>query len=96
MSLKLWLAAAALSLAGLTGCTENAPSPSSAAAAAPLAKKAHAECLVCKHENDLACVDLDVDATTPTVVKDGKTYYFCSDECKREFEKNPDKFTKGK
>ena len=52
----------------------------------------HAECLVCKHNADLACVDVAVDNQTPHCVSDGKTYYFCSEECKRAFEKNPAKY----
>jgi YHS domain-containing protein len=52
----------------------------------------HAECLVCKCNADLACVDIEVDATTPRTVIDGKTYYFCSNACKAKFEKDPRKF----
>ena len=52
----------------------------------------HAECLVCKHNADLACVDVAVDTQTPRAVYNGKTYYFCSDECKCKFEKSPQKY----
>jgi YHS domain-containing protein len=52
----------------------------------------HAECLVCKRNADLACVDVAVDAQTPHVDHDGQTYYFCSEECKKAFEKNPAKY----
>src|ERR1044071_5299264 len=41
-----------------------------------------AECLVCKHNADLACVDVEVKADTPRYVYEGKTYYFCSDGCR--------------
>ena len=51
-----------------------------------------AQCLVCKHNADLACIDVEVDAKTPRLVYEGKTYYFCSDECQREFEKHPEKY----
>lgn len=54
--------------------------------------KQHAECLVCKHNADLACVDVVVDSKTPRVDYDGQTYYFCSDECKRDFAKAPAKY----
>ncbi len=41
---------------------------------------------------------MDVDPAKPGAKKaayEGKTYYFCSDTCKREFEKNPAKFAPG-
>ena len=56
----------------------------------------HAECRVCKMNVDLACVDVDVDKSTPRVVYNAKTYYFCSEECKAKFEKNPAKYAQGK
>jgi YHS domain-containing protein len=52
----------------------------------------HGECLVCKHNADLACVDVEVDKDTPRLDYAGKTYYFCSDKCKHDFEKNPAKY----
>ena len=51
-----------------------------------------AECLVCKKNADLACVEVEVNAKTPRADFAGKTYYFCSDECKAEFQKNPTKY----
>jgi YHS domain-containing protein len=52
----------------------------------------HAECLVCKYNADLACVDVAVDSNTPRCTCEGKTYYFCSDDCRHAFEKNPAKY----
>ena len=52
----------------------------------------HAECLVCKMNADLACVDVELDKQTPSAVHQGKTYYFCSDECHERFVKNPQKY----
>src|SRR4051794_26347095 len=49
-------------------------------------------CWVCVHENDLACVKIDVDSKTPSAEYSGKTYHFCSEECKKEFVANPAKF----
>ncbi|HEV8604593.1 MAG TPA: YHS domain-containing protein [Tepidisphaeraceae bacterium] len=49
-------------------------------------------CWVCVHENDLACVKVDIDDKTPTAQYNGKTYHFCSEECKKEFVANPAKF----
>jgi len=51
-------------------------------------------CWVCVHENDLACVKVDVDDKTPSAVYQGKTYHFCSEECKKEFVANPEKYAK--
>jgi YHS domain-containing protein len=96
---------AAASVAGCaspngSGSPTTAPSSSSASASAgPVAASArqsgrHAECLVCKENADLACVDLTVDKDTPHTDYNGKTYYFCSDECKHAFEKHPEKYAK--
>jgi YHS domain-containing protein len=51
-------------------------------------------CWVCVHENDLACVKVDVDDKTPSAVYEGKTYHFCSEQCKKEFVANPAKYAK--
>ena len=56
----------------------------------------HAECLVCKRNADLACVDVTVDSSTPRCVYDGNTYYFCSDECRGKFMKSPQKYLSSK
>lgn len=56
----------------------------------------HAECLVCKYNADLACIDVKVDDRTPRYSYAGKTYYFCSDDCRDKFEKNPDKYIQAK
>ena len=49
-------------------------------------------CWVCVHENDLACVKVDIDEKTPTTVYNGKTYHFCSEQCKKDFLANPAKY----
>jgi YHS domain-containing protein len=59
--------------------------PLSASAGTPK----HAECLVCKKNADLACIDVAVDAKTPSYDYLGKRYYFCSDECRDKFAKDP-------
>lgn len=56
--------------------------------------RAHAQCLVCQYDNDLACVDVSVEANTPSTVYQGKSYYFCSDHCRIEFAKSPEKYLK--
>lgn len=51
-----------------------------------------AECLVCKSEGDLACVDVAVLPDTPSTQYRGTTYYFCSEQCRRDFETHPEKY----
>jgi hypothetical protein len=54
----------------------------------------HAECTVCKQSGDLACIDVAVDDKTPRCTHDGKTFFFCSEQCCRKFKKTPAKFEK--
>ena len=51
-----------------------------------------AQCLVCKYNADLACVDVKVEKDTPSYLYNGTTYYFCSEICKKRFEKEPAKY----
>ena len=71
----------------LLGCAGSPATtkPSSASAA-------HAECMVCKMNVDLACIDVAVDDKTPRYMYQEQTYYFCSDECRDKFTKDPAKF----
>jgi YHS domain-containing protein len=78
-----------LSMLFLAGGCASSPSQTPMAASS---KQSHAECLVCKHNADLACVDVTVDSKTPRCQCEGRTYYFCSDDCQRAFEKNPTKY----
>lgn len=50
------------------------------------------QCSVCAQNRDLACIKVSVTDKTPTCCCNGKTYYFCSDECRKAFEKNPAKY----
>lgn len=50
------------------------------------------ECPVCKAEGDLACVDVRPNASTPTVTYRGKTYSFCSEECRDQFMAAPETY----
>ena len=88
----LWLAVAALG-----GCAASPSAPPTAAATgsavtASQTTSPHAQCLVCKYDADLACVDVTVSDSTPTYVYDGKTYYFCSKSCCKKFQKDPVKY----
>ncbi len=49
-------------------------------------------CHVCRYNNDLACINVKVTTTTPRMELAGQTYYFCSDECRERFTKNPTKY----
>jgi YHS domain-containing protein len=50
------------------------------------------ECPVCRENADLACLHVKVTDRTPLAEYQGKTYYFCSPQCRDEFLKNPRKF----
>jgi YHS domain-containing protein len=77
----------ALVAGGVCGCASSEDGSISRAAS-----ENRAECLVCKHNADLACVDIAVTGSTPRADYQDKTYFFCSESCKAEFEKNPSKF----
>jgi YHS domain-containing protein len=51
-----------------------------------------AEDPVCVHNGDLGCIRVRVDERTPRAVYQGTTYYFCSERCRQEFEKEPEKY----
>jgi len=55
-----------------------------------------ADCPVCKHEGDLACVCVRIEPDTPRCECAGETYYFCSEECRRDFEANPEAYLERK
>lgn len=55
--------------------------------------KGQEECVVCKANGDLACVLVAPNATTPTAMSGGKTYYFCSQECLEEFARQPELYS---
>jgi YHS domain-containing protein len=50
------------------------------------------ECPVCRANADLACLNVRVDEKTARAEYRGKTYYFCSEECRVLFEKNPERY----
>ena len=51
-----------------------------------------AACPVCAHEGDLACVCVDVGPDTPSCRCGGQVYYFCSTECRADFEAHPERY----
>ena len=78
-------------LLAVLGCADQRPVETATSTTQPAA---HAECLVCKYNADLACVDVPVEADTPRTVWNGKMYYFCSESCRRKFEKDPQKYAR--
>ena len=89
------LAAAAIAFATaigaqctLTGCAAAGP------CGATGADCKCAECEVCRYNADLACVEVKIKDGTPRTEYKGKTYYFCSEDCKRDFLKEPEKYLK--
>lgn len=52
----------------------------------------HARCPVCELEGDLACVDVEIRPQTPRLEYAGRTYYFCSAQCRRDFASHPERY----
>jgi YHS domain-containing protein len=71
-------------LSGAAAC-RSAADASAATSVAP----GHAICPVCAADGDLACQDVTIRTDTASTVRDGITYYFCSAECRRKFERDP-------
>jgi Cu+-exporting ATPase len=80
--------------AGCAGPSQSATPTADVHTASAAQHASHAECLVCKYNADLACVDVPVENQTPRAEYNGRTYYFCSDECRAEFLKHPEKYAK--
>jgi hypothetical protein len=74
------VAAATLSALALLACRSPAPGPG------------EAECPVCRHEGDLACLCVRIEPDTPSLSLEGVPYYFCSDECRTRFARDPRRF----
>ena len=70
-----WLGSAAL--VALLACRAPVPGPG------------EAECPVCAHEGDLACLCVPIGPDTPRLERDGVTYWFCSEECRAAFAARP-------
>ncbi len=49
---------------------------------------------VCAYFSDMGCINIVVDEHTPKSTYENVTYYFCSTECKQDFDKNPPKYLK--
>ena len=73
-------------LALVAGCATSSPRAMQASGPAEI-------CHVCRYNNDLACVQVKLKDATPRTEFQGTTYYFCSDECRVAFLKNPEKYS---
>ena len=49
---------------------------------------------VCAYFADMGCVNIIVDDSTPKSIYNGGAYYFCSEECREDIDKRPEKFMK--
>ena len=85
--MRITILSCCLAVAALAGCSAEPNAHSATASTQP-----HAECLVCKANADLACVDIPVDGSTPSYAYNGRCYYFCSDECRNKFAKSPSNY----
>jgi Cu+-exporting ATPase len=55
-----------------------------------------AVCQVCSCNRDMGCLRVRVDENTPKAEYESKNYYFCSDKCRDNFLKDPEKYLKKK
>jgi hypothetical protein len=86
MSARLRALVASTALGALLGaCAASTPAPDG-----PMA-----ECPVCKHEGDLACLCVEIEPDTPRCECGGRTYYFCSEECRADFAERPERYVSG-
>jgi YHS domain-containing protein len=51
-----------------------------------------AEDIVCLCNGDLGCVIVRVDEKTPKASYQDETFYFCAESCRKQFEKEPERF----
>jgi hypothetical protein len=80
------LLVASLAAPALTGCR------ASASVAIEVDDPTRAHCPVCEAEGDLACLCVRVGPDTPSSTYLGRTYYFCSTQCKQDFDRKPAKY----
>jgi YHS domain-containing protein len=98
VALSSFLALGALSLAACGGAPANAAAPSAPAGAAATAKPVVKGPGEAKVGDTATCPvsgeEFVVEATSPKLEHDGKTYFFCCSGCKKKFEAEPGKFAK--
>jgi YHS domain-containing protein len=87
---KMFLGLLAALLAAACSASPQRPAPTASGVATPA--EHHELCPICAWRGDLACVDVLVDDTTPRAEVGGVTYYFCSEECRVRFLKDPERY----
>jgi YHS domain-containing protein len=66
------------------GCTSLPPTPPAGA------REQH--CPVCRHRRDFDCLIVDASPRTPHTDYAGRTHYFCSERCRRDFQGEPARY----
>lgn len=47
------------------------------------------QCLVCRYKRDFSCLEISKSPTTPRTQHAGRTFWFCSEACRSDFQKRP-------
>lgn len=50
------------------------------------------QCLVCRHNRDFGCLEIEKSPDTPQTRYEGRNYWFCGESCRRVFVKNPTRY----
>jgi YHS domain-containing protein len=51
------------------------------------------QCPVCRHHRDFGCLRVVKKPDTPKASHAGRTYWFCGESCRCDFEKIPERYT---
>lgn len=54
------------------------------------------QCCVCRYRRDFSCLEVRATPATPHVTVNGRTRYFCSESCKRDYLAGPSQFSAGR
>lgn len=49
-------------------------------------------CMVCRHRRDFSCLEVERKPGTPQSEYAGRNYCFCSNECREEFRRQPERY----
>ena len=50
------------------------------------------QCMVCRHHRDFGCLKVTKTPQTPQAKYAGRTFWFCGESCRCDFEKNPKRY----
>jgi YHS domain-containing protein len=68
----------------MAGCASLPPVPPAGAT--------EQQCPVCRDRRDFDCLVVDKSPRTPHADYAGRTHYFCSENCRTEFQRNPSRY----